>query len=148
MVAERVKAPVRFMVPPTTSAPKPFSTATRHFDFCAFCQNSVTVYISDAAGTFGSVNVCTKDDAHTVTCPACGHNGALVQGACGECEGRARDRRERVFHADRKILAVVVRMIERGRSPRLTLEALERRRVGEHGLRQKLQRDAAPELPR
>src|SRR6478609_1622113 len=27
---------------------KAFSTAIRHFDFCAFCQNSVTTYINDA----------------------------------------------------------------------------------------------------
>ena len=39
------------MMRPTVNGANPFSTAILHFDFCAFCQNSVTTYISDAAGT-------------------------------------------------------------------------------------------------
>ena len=37
--------------PVVVSGANPFSTAIRHFDFCPFCQNSVTTYINDAAGS-------------------------------------------------------------------------------------------------
>ncbi len=39
------------MMRPTVNGANPFSTAIRHLAFCAFCQNSVTTYINDAAGT-------------------------------------------------------------------------------------------------
>jgi len=43
------------MISPTVRGAKPFSTAILHFDFCAFCQKSVTTYINEAAG----INIAT-----------------------------------------------------------------------------------------